>query len=106
MTIELKTCASIDYAALTLGPLVAEKQRVIRQMETLAADAQCRADLKDDTTWARIAYACRHEAMAMQWSVLAIQERLNGGAGVAVDTDVLWNIAEMMVQLAQNWRGP
>jgi hypothetical protein len=75
-------------------------------MDALARDAQCRADLKGDTTWSRIAYACHHEVMALYWSNRALQERIDGGPTVNTDTDVLLLIAETMVELAQNWRGP
>jgi hypothetical protein len=106
MIIEYKTCAQLDDATLTLGLLIQEKQRALRQMEALAADAQCRVDLKDDTTWSRIAYACHHEVLALRWHIRALQERLDGGPAVAHDTKVLWNVADMMVTLAQCWRGP
>jgi predicted RNA-binding Zn-ribbon protein involved in translation (DUF1610 family) len=105
--IEFKTArAAMADVAVALGRLLAEKQWAIRQMETLAADAQCQADLKDDTTWSRIAYACHHEVMALRWHIRALQERLDGGPAVAHDTKVLWNIADMLVTLAQCWRGP
>jgi hypothetical protein len=106
MIIEYKTCAQLDDATLTLGLLIQEKQRALRQMEALAADAQWCADLKGSTTWSRIAYACHHEVMALRWHIRALQERLDGGPAVAYDTKVLWNVADMMVTLAQCWRGP
>jgi hypothetical protein len=106
MIIEFKTCASIDYPAMALLHTMKTNERLIRKMAALAADAQCRADLQDDTTWSRIAYACHHEVLALQWVNRALQERIDGGPAVAPDTDVLLLIAETMVTLAQRWRGP
>ena len=104
--IEHKTAATLDYPALALHCTIQMNERAIRKMAAVAADAQCRADLRGDTTWSRLAYACHHEVMALRWTNRALQERIDGGPAAAPYTDVFLTVTETLVALAQQWRGP
>lgn len=95
----------IDLVGEQLKPKLAEYEYLIHEAEAIAADARYQALVSgNNPTWNRIAYACDHKILVFQWQVRALRERIDGGRTVDREAKVLWNIASMLVTLAQHWR--